>query len=154
MDTVNLNVINMSTLLDEADTSIEENDFQEAEQLVRQAELILISTKTKISEFSVKDLRQRIASTRTKITHRQLVGKPTIQPMADAALQTEQKKVSRLEDALVQLNEAEQDGINIVNQLAIDREKLQRVQTNLREVRGELEVSNTFLNRMSRWWRK
>ncbi len=84
----------------------------------------------------------------------------------------QQDGLSRLEAARAQLYEAEETAHETLGHLHSQRESLQRVRGNvcrgsprallvaltqgafqLKEAGTELTVSNTFLNRMGKWWR-
>lgn len=72
----------------------------------------------------------------------------------DRSVQATTDSLDRLKDARAILLECEEVGANTLTDLKRQRDVLTSVQSNLKNTESELTVSNTFLNRMMRWWRK
>jgi hypothetical protein len=62
-------------------------------------------------------------------------------------------QLRRLEAARKQLQETEDLGDNILANLSIQREQLEKARANSKEIAEEQRVSMTLLARMSKWWR-
>lgn len=63
------------------------------------------------------------------------------------------KETDTLTDVRRTLQETTQVGEEILNNLSTQREKLEKVKKDTKTINADLGVANTFVNRMSRWWR-
>jgi 23S rRNA pseudoU1915 N3-methylase RlmH len=62
-----------------------------------------------------------------------------------------QKKM--LEDSYKQLLESETVATGTMTELAIQRQKLQKITAHVEDVNGDLGIANRLLNKMNAWWR-
>jgi enoyl-[acyl-carrier-protein] reductase (NADH) len=71
------------------------------------------------------------------------------------ASQTERsaKSLETLQKARAQLAEAEEVGVNVLENLGKQKETIKATRGKLEETSHELSYSNKMLNRMSKWWR-
>jgi len=61
--------------------------------------------------------------------------------------------LERLKQARQQLAQAEEQGINTLQNLAKQKETIQHTRSNLQESNQQLSYGNKLLNRMNQWWR-
>lgn len=62
--------------------------------------------------------------------------------------------LERLQECVRQLDESEEIGKATLANLKVQGEALHRIHDNLKVVQDELSVSQKFLNRMGKWWRR
>lgn len=106
--------------------------------------------KRKYEELSRRTLLEEKIPTRQKNIN---VNSDNSQDVSDV-VNIEQRNLQRLLDAKQQLNEAENVAADTLVELKKQGETMKTIKGNLRATDDELKVSNTFLNRMMKWWRR
>lgn len=114
-----------------------------------------VSNKAKKDEYVLKmsQYQRQIDKTRrTLLTTRQDGTTQGTDPRVSATAANE-RGLEVLQRARAQLAETEETGVNIMNNLATQKETIARTQNNMNKVNQDLSHSNKLLNRMSKWWR-
>jgi len=70
-----------------------------------------------------------------------------------SATEKNQQSLEILKKAHAQLAETEEVGVNVLSNLAEQKDTIKHTQGNLRQVNNDLSHSNKLLNRMGKWWR-
>jgi len=133
-----------------------EEDLKEAREIMDEMKIELqsVSNKSKKDEYLVK-IRQyqlKISSLEKEIlttSSSSLDG--TRAPLS--ATEKNQQSLEILKKAHAQLAETEEVGVNVLSNLAKQKETIKHTQGNLRATNDQLTYSNKLLNRMGKWWR-
>jgi len=133
-----------------------ESALEEAEQLLAQMKLDLhsVTNKTKKDDYIIKmqSYQRLIAKHRkTVLTTSSSSMNGTRAPIS--ATEKNQQSLEVLQKARAQLAETEETGINVLSNLAKQKETIQRTRGNLDTTNSQLSYSNKLVTKMGKWWR-
>lgn len=133
-----------------------DDDLREAEDTMAQMkiELHTVTNKAKKDEYLLKmqNYNKLIAKYRkTALTQSSASYAGTRPPLS--ATEKNAQSLEVLKKAHAQLAETEETGINVLSNLAKQKEQIRKVQDNLNQTNEQLGYSNKLLNRMGKWWR-
>jgi len=155
-----INYINYMTsrLLDSHLESVEEalddKDFVEAYASLDVVKLMLKRNDNAQQALRYSKLRRRYdTELKTELTKTYGPDNPANLDKKSQTDVTMQKGLDRLIEARRQLVESEEVAASTLTDLKIQREKLEKTKSNLKDTNDGLSTSNKYLNRMMSWWR-
>lgn len=148
----------LDTHLDSVEESLDEKDFAEAKISLDVVKLMLKRNDNAQLALRYSKLYRRYeAELKAELTQvdgkEHNAGDPTT---VDKKIQTDitmQKGLDRLIEARRQLLESEEVAASTLTDLKEQRDKLEKIKTNLKDTNEGLSTSNKYLNRMMSWWR-
>ena len=136
----------LSPYFDELDACIEKGDIEEARSIIRQLEIYISGETDRKKRY---DLNLRLHHCRCKLRGE----KPILTLDERESKRTSVSTLEKLEQARRQLLQTEQIAAETMDHLRAQREVLSATKGKMDEVKGELHESDTWLRRLSRWWR-
>jgi len=132
-----------------------DNSLSEANDILSEMKISLhsVSNKAKKDEYLVKmqtynrlmDKHRKSALTQTEAS---IAGGRTL-----TATEQNERSLETLKRAHAQLAETEEVGINVLSNLAKQKDTIRHTQQNLKTVNSDLSYSTKLVNRMGKWWR-
>jgi len=133
-----------------------QSDLEEAEQLLAQMKLDLhsVTNKQKKDDYIIKmqSYQRLIAKHRKTVLTTSTASLNGTRPVISATEKNE-ASLEVLKKAHAQLAETEEVGINVLSNLAKQKETIQKTRGNLDTVNSQMTYSNKLVTRMGKWWR-
>jgi uncharacterized phage infection (PIP) family protein YhgE len=154
-------VNNLNTLSLTINNKMARKDIIFSIELIKETRNILKTISTK----KLREYNQRLDEYETTINRLQLIQTSTVNSMdkindytndgdEDHGLSSGQRGIDMLKKSIAILDDTQQTGAETMEELARQREKLEKARNNMREIDDNINESQKLLTKMSTWWRR